>query len=786
LQVWRLKMAPGTDPHATQGTAAKAVSIPILVGITGKRKDKLKDLGVTEAEVRTKLMRVFALLDDLTPTTEKLLLCGMADGVDEIAAKLVIEAIDLRSQDRRFRNWSVIGLLPLPEAAFIEDFADESGGHWWFDDLDEAQRRIIRLMPLQTLLKPLAPEQANSPAAPYQTNELHRTPGKSNPARTDHYEQLGLVLAERSTILIAVMPETEIPDRLGGTAQVAAHRLNGWRLDWPPDASRRIAAASNEFVVPPALATSTSGDVWLVPVGESDRGVDLRVLARRDESDALWPQPAKPQHVTTHNAPIVAKPFSQLAALCRKWQASRSAEANILIEHGQSFVHRARLHSRLIRSIEAFNCRVANVVPRKPPDWDKSIAAHPAEPDKWSPVAAAECIRGTFSDVQRTHKKNVQRTIVWLGVLAWLSIAAIELHVEMPHQPDGLWVRDLLPLVYVFLVMLAIWLLGKAGRSSWSSVTEDYRVVAEALRVQMVWWQIGLIRRCHWVDQHVLRYDTDEFQTLRQGLTTVLNAIAFRHAPLRAVNLHDGVPTEVEEWIGRENPSRTGQILYHYKTKWERTGNYESFETRAWLCFGLSLALGVWLAIHVLLASWKLNVLHHVAAALHDSRFPWLVPLVLLVAAVAIATTAVFSHFRGPAETVALHRLLASTVVGILASASFILAWEMLGMGHDLLHKLLVLGLLLFLAAAGALKYAAEKLAIEAEARGSAEAIIVFLRARRVLDQIESSLASEQVTLQEATLQREQLLRDLGRYSLVETEGWLRSHRERPLHPAIG
>ncbi len=46
---------------------------------------------------------------------------------------------------------------------------------------------------------------------------------------TEHYEQLGVVLAERSPILIAVMPEDEKPDRLGGTAQVVARRLNGWR-----------------------------------------------------------------------------------------------------------------------------------------------------------------------------------------------------------------------------------------------------------------------------------------------------------------------------------------------------------------------------------------------------------------------------------------------------------------------------------------------------------------------------------------------------------------------------
>src|SRR5438128_1609314 len=92
------------------------VSIPILVGVTGKRKSRLDKLGVPEALVRTKLQRAFAMLQELAPNSPKLLLCGMADGVDEIAARLVIEAVDEGDTGRReFHNWSIVGLLPMPE-----------------------------------------------------------------------------------------------------------------------------------------------------------------------------------------------------------------------------------------------------------------------------------------------------------------------------------------------------------------------------------------------------------------------------------------------------------------------------------------------------------------------------------------------------------------------------------------------------------------------------------------------------------------------------------------------
>ena len=219
------------------------VNVPILVGVTGKRKVRLDELGVTEDLVRLKLRRAFALLQELAPNSPKLLLCGMADGVDEIAAKLVIEAVeDGNPGQRQFRNWSIVGLLPMPEEAFVDDFAP---GEWWYHALDDEQRKLIRKMKLQTLARPSLPEAGSPAPTPSTAEDLRRTPGGSNPERTAHYEQLGMVLAERSTVLIAVMPEDEKPDRLGGTAQVVAHRLNGWRLGWPPALSSDVASRSS-------------------------------------------------------------------------------------------------------------------------------------------------------------------------------------------------------------------------------------------------------------------------------------------------------------------------------------------------------------------------------------------------------------------------------------------------------------------------------------------------------------------------------------------------------------
>src|SRR5581483_9560726 len=158
------------------GHGASRVTIPILVGVVGKRRDRLAGLGVAEETVRQKLQAAFDLLETLTPHSPKLLLCGMADGVDEIAAKLVIGT----GAERRYPNWSVVGLLPMPEQAFAEDFAPDQERPWWYHTLDDRQRRFVRVIELQTLSKP-GTSPAESAPAPYTAGELRRISGQLNP-----------------------------------------------------------------------------------------------------------------------------------------------------------------------------------------------------------------------------------------------------------------------------------------------------------------------------------------------------------------------------------------------------------------------------------------------------------------------------------------------------------------------------------------------------------------------------------------------------------------------------
>jgi hypothetical protein len=772
-----------TDTEDKPKTAAAlSAPVPIMVGIAGKRKERLAALDIAETQVRDKLRHTFDLLEALTPHSPKLLLCGMADGVDEIAVKLVLDGSDKPGQ-RKFYNWSVVGLLPLPEAAFIDDFSGHGG--WWYRALDPAARDLIRLMPLATLAKaPLTAADGPLAAARYTAEDLRAHRDQTDSVRTAHYEQLGLVLAERSTILIAVMPEGETPKALGGTAQVVAHRLNGWRPEWPPADAAAIAAASQEYVVPPELAASGCGDVWLVPIGASD-GVDLKVVRHRQETERPWPEVL--DGGCHHPSPHAKGALGHAAASSKELLRRRlhRAEHDVLIRDGQPFRHRALSSSPVFRIVEAYNRRALMVGPWSPPQWDRTIAAHPDDPHQWSQIAAAEHLSRTLSDVQVVHKKKVRNTVAFLGLFAWLSILVLEIYLEQLHGKSAASAAYM-PIVYIAIVGAIIALLAVARRHLWAPIAEDYRMVAEALRVQIAWWHFGLVARRDRVDQRALRYDTGEFQLLRQSMATVLDAIDFSHAPLAAVPPGQRLPPEVDDWIGVAAPQPTGQIEYQLRTADRRHTLTDRFEFYIWSCFGLALGMAAWLALHALDDVTHLELFERIASALRGTVFAWLLPALLIGGFVVWVVIVAFERFEGKAEGVTFRRMVHSLGPGLLAAAAAVTIWHLSRGDQILLFKSLGTATLIMLATAGAIKYVAEKISLEAEAQNAAEASIIYSRARRALDQIDRDLDAKRIDLDEAHRRRTRLVVDVGQYALAETESWLRSHRERPMHAPVG
>jgi len=220
---------------------------PMRIGITGKR-----DLGGQDAAVRHALAFAFDTLDADRPDTIKLLLTGLAEGADTIAAELALDR----------RRWRVAAILPFARDVYIEDFAGKPAA----SGAAPRQRLEGLLAHPKVEIRELMPLTNPITGRPATAAELRWPETGSNPLRDRHYEQQGLWLAAIADLLIAVKPEHEPPDRLGGTARIVAYRLGGK----PDIAAREVIAASVELRPPRPLANGRGGAVWLIDLPRDD------------------------------------------------------------------------------------------------------------------------------------------------------------------------------------------------------------------------------------------------------------------------------------------------------------------------------------------------------------------------------------------------------------------------------------------------------------------------------------------------------------------------------------
>ncbi len=211
-----------------------AERVPILIGITGKR-----DLKGEDDVVRERLRLAFDALDREAPNAPKVLLSGMAVGADTIAAELTLARQD----------WLVAAVLPLEAETYFEDF-------------DDAALTALETLLANPKVKTCALPALTNPytGAPCTREELRNSANASNPLRVMHYEQLGLWLAHAATLLIAVMPDDEQPDQVGGTARVVQYRLSGR----PDTVAIRVIETSAAVAAPRPLDIAALGPLWLI------------------------------------------------------------------------------------------------------------------------------------------------------------------------------------------------------------------------------------------------------------------------------------------------------------------------------------------------------------------------------------------------------------------------------------------------------------------------------------------------------------------------------------------
>jgi hypothetical protein len=677
-------MIPVGGPKAKDTVVAGQIMAPIIVGVIGKRELAGKDAGV-----RSSIAAAFEKLDRDFPLTPKILLSGLADGADRIAA----------DEARRRTRWTLVGVLAFAPEIYAQDFGEASLE--WFEECIRDPKVRVHVLPALT-------DPATGRA--FEPSAISRRAGASNPSRSPHYEQVGLYIANAAAIFVAVMPKYEMPGKIGGTARIVNYRVHGV-LD---DRAKDVIHRSQVLPPQPPIRIGHPGACWLIDV----------------------------QRPAAGPAQQIPDPFE--IVLAHEFRLINARE-------------RIKLSLQLADDIDDFN----RLMPARP-----SPAANSRDRPQVDAVLGLRRLRREVAAIQRRLKKRVQIMIWLLAGLFTLAISAWELFVEREYIAWGkagifLYFGSVASAVVFYLIFS--W-----GR--WQSTAENYRAVAEALRVQIAWWEAGLSQREHRVEQYYLSRARGSLGRVREFVSSLINSVLLEADSLEAA------PGSETVWIDE-------QIRYFSVRVSQREAALVAIEVGSWLLFIASFGTALFLMIlssplrsaiqvaHVWLRHYSIfgsAILGVVFIILGVWLMAWFLPQTIVrhteQQRPAMRGWAwIFALMLGFACAFAIYNL---TPVDLPDTS---IAW-------------IGFSLIISAAIAGAMRFLSEKLSLDAELRGYENALEIFMSAKAALADLESPHRA----ISQGRGQREEILLSLGKEALAESEAWLRAHRERPLEPVLG
>lgn len=717
---------------------------PIMIGITGKR-----DLLGKVDEVEAVLRACFDVLDQELSASKKLFLTGLAAGADIIGARLA-----------QNRGWKVVGVLPFGLNLFVQDF-EQAGAEqlWAFADPNRgslADPNRGEILVLDPLINPQMKK-------PFEPAELSRLSDTDNPDRTDHYEQVGLFIAERCALLIGVMRSDERPGRVGGTARIIDYRLRG-KAD---QISERIIRNSSVLRKSVILDFPQGGPIWLVDLDTVNRsqGCPLRSVQcwyRKDDG--------------TPDSKIDKVPWKRDDDLIRPL--------------------------RLANRINAFNVLAKGI---DEDTWRKDVAARARRDEQWQaevqsyerPTCSGASsslshIRLALSVIQGSKKQALTFTVRLLAVLFVLAVVALELHLQFEGiSPLVLYLAFLIliPMVFIYARELAL-----------QQYSEDYRAVAEAVRVQLAWWDAGLSNPEFRVDQLYLRGTYGSLALVRAAVRHLIDAALLEYPPPR-----NSAP-EVHRWID-------GQVSYFNSRTAQRRSSLARFEDIIWFMFLGSLGMASTLlpmTMSIIGVNKFMDDIDAILRPLRTGASGWSLPILVLLFLWGLFRLTRWLSEIAKRRHVVSRRLpleLLNSFIAFLAGGIFsvvsiygfvfppydlagkLVEWGVTGYdadtcrtaaavcAHAVAHKLVATITIIIVSIAGALRFYVERLAYAAELHSYREALGTFQRAQAEMKVLEND------ETESARILWNRVLFELGQYALRENKTWIRAHRVRPLEP---
>ncbi len=562
----------------TQIDSVKKGPLPLAISVTGHRDLRDQDLPLLEEKIRD----VFHEISARYPHTPLLLLSPLAEGADRMAARIGLEF-----------GARLIVPLPLPRDLYEQDFETQASRREFADLLKEADQWF---------------------EMPYVDNNTREDVGIDGEARNHQYAMVGAYVARHSQIFFALWDgvKSEQGEKLGGTADVVHFKLNGVPEPYvSQDPLDSVATGpvyhivtphkSNPITPYPALSrrelfplNSDAEDynrIYERMEGFNRDAVQHEAMLNEKTAQSvqyLFPAQAKDAPPLAQTLPEDARPTLRSYAIADTLAIYFAQLTSKTLDRVFASVLVAALCFNLFHSLPH-------------PHPADSSAEHATVPTLMAEALAASSGEKTHSASApnaetATHGENTTDGENTTHGAVHAEGVAAGAHAEGTHDAGN--VLSLVPwflLIYLVIIVANVIMHRRAEHHDYQNKYQDYRALAEGLRVQIFWRMAGLKDS---VAEHYLGKQRGELEWIR-------NALRVWNISTDADNVSEiaaGSATPDKQQLGndltqvRENWVEDQSKYYAHKARQEHK-KLESDEQRIQRLIGLSVAVTVLLAL---------------------------------------------------------------------------------------------------------------------------------------------------------------------------------------------
>jgi hypothetical protein len=431
-----------TPQNAVPAKTRPQGPLPLVIGVTGHRDLREEDIPQLEAQVRA----VFAELRGQAPSprAQEQGWSGLRRRLRHVGAALrggagyphtplallspLAEGAD-RLVARVALQEGVRLIVPLPMPQSVyEQDFETEASRAEFLALLDRAEYVFQVPPAQGL--------AEQDLATQEDPESEEEVRKRREARSRRYAQMGAYIALHSQIMIALW-DGVLSDALGGTAHVVGFMLEGVPEEYDPGRG--------------VLDPMESGPVYHI----------------------LTPRKSNPD------------PAGTPLALDRRYPQTYRRERHGP-ESGSGEARAASYYERIFGSTEAFNRDFVERAPRLESRIQESKRYVVPDGTELPPAAAAILERYAITDTLAQHyQKTMIGTMLLLHALVFVAALCFDLFAHPLHDARVL-------IGYLLLMTVAAGLYWWTALREYQDRYQDYRALAEGLRVQLFWYLAGL------------------------------------------------------------------------------------------------------------------------------------------------------------------------------------------------------------------------------------------------------------------------------------------------------